>query len=163
ATPGSRLWVPLMYRLAAKIRLPALANWLRSHAEARVHLHHALDGIDLTLVRGEALRIIGPNGSGKSTLLQFVAGVLEPTAGEVLGISGHNGSAKSSPLRLVAGVLEPTAGEVEVHGRVAALLELGSGFNPELTGRENVRVNAAILGLTPAQVRDRMDDIIAFA
>ncbi|WP_024868642.1 ABC transporter ATP-binding protein [Pseudoxanthomonas suwonensis] len=123
-----------MYRLAAKIPLPAVSNWLRSHAEARIHLHRALDGIDFTLVRGEALGIIGHNGSGKSTLLQ-----------------------------IVAGVLEPTAGEVEVHGRVAALLELGSGFNPELTGRENVRVNAAILGLTPAQVRDRMDDIIAFA
>ena len=83
--------------------------------------------------------------------------------GEALGIIGHNGSGKSTLLQIVAGVLEPSAGSVQVNGRVAALLELGSGFNPELTGRENVKVNAAILGLTPAQIRERMDAILAFA
>jgi len=83
--------------------------------------------------------------------------------GEALGIIGHNGSGKSTLLQIVAGVLKPTAGNVRVNGRVAALLELGSGFNPELTGRENVRVNAAILGLSPAQVRERMGSIVEFA
>lgn len=134
ATPASRLWVPLLYRLAGLVPVPRLAEWLRRRAHARLHLHEALRDVEFSLRRGEAIGIIGHNGSGKSTLLQ-----------------------------IVAGVLEPTTGSVEVHGRIAALLELGSGFNPELTGRENVRVNAAILGLTPAQVRERMDDIVAFA
>ena len=135
STPGSRLWVPLLHRLADLLApLPGLARKLRALADARVHHHHALHDINLTLKRGEALGIIGHNGSGKSTLLQ-----------------------------IVAGVLEPSAGTVQVHGRIAALLELGSGFNPELTGRENVKVNAAILGLSPTQIRERMDDIVAFA
>lgn len=135
STPASRLWVPLLYRVATALRfMPPLSRWLQSHAAARVHYHRALSGIDFQLQRGEALGIVGHNGSGKSTLLQ-----------------------------IVAGVLDPSGGQVEVNGRVAALLELGSGFNPELTGRENVRVNAAILGLSPAQVRERMDDIVAFA
>src|SRR5690606_3651241 len=99
-----------------------------------LHSHQALQGVDFRLQRGEALGIIGLNGSGKSTLLQ-----------------------------IIAGVLPATTGTVTANGRIAALLELGSGFNPELTGRENVRVNAAILGLTPAQIRERMDAIVAFA
>ena len=76
ATPGSRLWVPLLYRAAGLLPLPALAAWLRRRAQARVHDHPALQGVDFSLRRGEALGIIGHNGSGKSTLLQIVAGVL---------------------------------------------------------------------------------------
>ena len=77
---------------------------------------------------------------------------------------GHAPQVKAHRIEeIVAGVLEPSAGSVQVNGRVAALLELGSGFNPELTGRENVKVNAAILGLTPAQIRERMDAIVTFA
>jgi lipopolysaccharide transport system ATP-binding protein len=94
----------------------------------------ALRNIDLTIRRGETLGIIGRNGSGKSTLLQ-----------------------------LIAGTLAPTEGEIEVRGRIAALLELGSGFNPEFTGRENVYLNAALLGLTKAQIDERLDRILAFA
>jgi lipopolysaccharide transport system ATP-binding protein len=135
ATPGSRLWVPLLHRLSVLLRgMPSLSAWLLRSAQRRVHYHQALQTVSFSLGRGEALGIIGHNGSGKSTLLQ-----------------------------IVAGVLEPTAGNVRVNGRVAALLELGSGFNPELTGRENVRVNAAILGLSPAQVRERMGSIVEFA
>jgi len=136
ATPGSRLWVPLLYRFSHLFRRvwPALSERLRQRASLRIHTHQALHSINFSLHRGDALGIIGHNGSGKSTLLQ-----------------------------IVAGVLQPSAGTVKVNGKVAALLELGSGFNPEMTGRENIRVNAAILGLTRAQVRERMDEIIAFA
>jgi lipopolysaccharide transport system ATP-binding protein len=88
---------------------------------------------------------------------------LEIRKGETIGIIGRNGSGKSTLLQTICGTLMPTSGSVEVHGRVAALLELGAGFNPEFTGRENVLMNAAILGLTPAQVRERFDDIVAFA
>jgi lipopolysaccharide transport system ATP-binding protein len=88
---------------------------------------------------------------------------LELHRGETLGILGRNGSGKSTLLQLLAGTLAPTTGEVETHGRVAALLELGSGFNPEFTGRENVFLNAAILGIPRAEMARRFDEVAAFA
>ncbi len=95
---------------------------------------HALDDVSFALRRGGTLGIIGRNGAGKSTLLQ-----------------------------LICGTLAPSAGTVRVAGRVAALLELGAGFNPEFTGRENVMINAAILGLGPAEIAARLDRIFEFA
>ncbi|MCX7068401.1 MAG: ABC transporter ATP-binding protein [Methylococcales bacterium] len=83
--------------------------------------------------------------------------------GETVGIIGRNGSGKSTLLQLLCGTLTPTDGQVEINGRVAALLELGSGFNPEFTGRENVYMNAAVLGLSNEEVTERFDDIAAFA
>ncbi len=87
----------------------------------------------------------------------------EVKRGETWGIVGRNGSGKSTLLQLICGTLSPTAGRVETRGRVAALLELGSGFNRDFTGRENIYVNGAILGLTPAEIDRRFDDIAAFA
>jgi lipopolysaccharide transport system ATP-binding protein len=94
----------------------------------------ALDGVSFEVARGETFGIIGRNGSGKSTLLQ-----------------------------LICGTLTPSRGEVEVNGRVAALLELGAGFNPEFTGRENVYLNAAVLGLTRSEIDQRFARVEAFA
>ncbi|MDQ1474345.1 MAG: lipopolysaccharide transport system ATP-binding protein [Bryobacterales bacterium] len=83
--------------------------------------------------------------------------------GEVFCIIGENGSGKSTALQLIAGILQPTSGEVRVNGRVAALLELGAGFNPEFTGRENVYLNGAILGLSRRDIDSRYKEIEAFA
>lgn len=94
----------------------------------------ALDDVSFSVERGQAVGIIGKNGSGKSTLLQ-----------------------------MICGTLHPTAGTVKTHGRVAALLELGAGFDPEFTGRENVYMNAALFGLSKEDVDERIEDILTFA
>ncbi len=83
--------------------------------------------------------------------------------GEITGIIGSNGSGKSTLLQLVCGILKPTAGSISVNGRVSALLELGAGFNPEFSGRENVYFQGALMGLTRVQMDQRFDDIAAFA
>jgi lipopolysaccharide transport system ATP-binding protein len=94
----------------------------------------ALENISFTVKRGETVGILGSNGSGKSTLLQ-----------------------------IICGTLSPTGGTVQTHGRIAALLELGSGFNPDFTGRENVFLNAAVLGLSQDEINSRYHDIVDFA
>lgn len=88
---------------------------------------------------------------------------LQIPRGETVGIIGRNGSGKSTLLQLICGTLSPTDGEIATNGRVAALLELGSGFNPEFTGRENVYMNAALLGLSKEETRARFEAITAFA
>jgi lipopolysaccharide transport system ATP-binding protein len=98
------------------------------------HVHHALADVNLDVRRGEVVGIIGRNGAGKSTLLQIVCGVLQASQGERL-----------------------------VNGRIAALLELGAGFNPELTGRENVRLNGPLLGMSTAQIEAKLPGIVEFA
>ena len=94
----------------------------------------ALNGIDLTVYKGEALGIIGANGAGKSTLL-----------------------------KLLSRVTAPTEGEIDIYGRIASMLEVGTGFNGEMTGRENVYMNGAILGMTRAEIDAKMEDIIEFS
>lgn len=83
--------------------------------------------------------------------------------GQTVGIVGKNGSGKSTLLQIIAGTLTPTSGNVNVHGRVAALLELGAGFNNDFSGRENIYLNATLLGLSKSEIESRMDDIINFA
>lgn len=87
----------------------------------------------------------------------------EVKKGETLGIIGKNGAGKSTLLQILCGTLTPTSGMVETSGRVAALLELGAGFNPEFTGRENVYMNASVLGLSHSEIDKRIDEIISFA
>jgi len=83
--------------------------------------------------------------------------------GETVGIIGRNGSGKSTTLKLIAGVTAPTEGEVRVEGRVSPLIELGAGFHPDLTGRENVHLNASILGMSGKEIRQQFDNIVNFA
>ena len=93
--------------------------------------------------------------------LEDVSLAVEP--GEAVGLVGRNGSGKSTLLRLVAGIIKPTEGRLAVGGRIGSLLELGAGFHPDFSGRENVYLNGAIYGLRRAQIRERFDEIVAFA
>ena len=133
--PSSRLIAPI-FESASRL-LPSgsgLHRAITGNAISRYRDFYALRDVGFTIRRGEATGIIGRNGSGKSTLLQ-----------------------------LIAGTLTPTQGTVSVSGRVSALLELGSGFNPDFTGRENVFLNGAIYGFTRAEMGERMEEILAFA
>lgn len=88
---------------------------------------------------------------------------LDIGAGSTIGLIGHNGSGKSTLLKVIGGIIQPTSGTVEERGRLAALLELGAGFHPDLTGRENVYLNASVLGLRKEETEARFDDIVAFS
>jgi ABC-type polysaccharide/polyol phosphate transport system ATPase subunit len=109
---------------------------------------------DLFVARGRL-------GAREVKALRDVSVTVEP--GEAVGLVGRNGSGKSTLLRLVSGIIKPTAGRVEAGGRVASLLELGAGFHPDFTGRENVYLNGSIHGLSRSRVREAMDEIVSFA
>jgi lipopolysaccharide transport system ATP-binding protein len=131
--PSQRLISPLLAE-AGRWLPGSVGRALNQKAAAGYRDFFALQDVSFEVKRGEAVGIIGRNGSGKSTLLQ-----------------------------IIARTMQATKGSVKVKGRVAALLELGSGFNPEFTGRENVYLNGAVLGLTRREVDARFDDIAAFA
>ncbi|MDX2186793.1 MAG: ABC transporter ATP-binding protein [Opitutaceae bacterium] len=133
SSPSARLLAPAMETAAPWAPKP-VGTSLRKKAASGYRDFQALHPLTAQIRRGQATGIIGRNGSGKSTLLQ-----------------------------LIAGTLTPTSGSVNVHGRVAALLELGSGFNPDFTGRENVYLNGAIHGFSRAEMDKRFVEIAAFA
>jgi len=108
--------------------------------------------------------LIVTRGRGRGEDVWALSGValaMEP--GEAVGLVGRNGSGKTTLLKLIGGIIKPSLGRLEVGGRVASLLELGAGFHPEFTGRENVFLNGALHGLTRAEIRERMDEIVEFA
>ena len=115
-----------------------IVRWLKRRKDPlkqqpSIHIE-ALKGVDLTIPKGKTVGIIGRNGSGKSTLL-----------------------------KIITGIYTPTSGTLEVHGRISALLDLGAGFHPDFSGRENIMINGIILGMSRAEVRARVDDIVAFS
>ena len=108
--------------------------------------------------------LIVTRGRGRGEDVWALSGIaLAVGPGEAVGLVGRNGSGKTTLLKLIGGIIKPSIGRVEVGGRVASLLELGAGFHPEFTGRENVFLNGALYGLSRAEIRERMDEIVEFA
>jgi lipopolysaccharide transport system ATP-binding protein len=112
-------------------------------------------------------RITGLNDREKKSNSNFVWALenvnFEVNQGDVLGIVGRNGAGKSTLLKILSKVTSPTKGEIKVRGKIASLLEVGTGFHPELTGRENIFLNGAILGMTKSEIRSKFDEIVAFS
>jgi lipopolysaccharide transport system ATP-binding protein len=133
--PADRLTAPALRWISEHLGwIPGLGNWAGRKAQRIARPFRALHPVSCTIRRGESLGIIGRNGSGKSTLLQ-----------------------------ILAGTLTPTSGSVERNGRLAALLELGSGFNLDFTGRENVYLQAAVYGIPPAEMESHFQEVTGFA
>ena len=120
----------------------------------RVHARETRTLKDLVVARGRT-------GGQDVWALRDVTAEIVP--GEAVGLIGRNGSGKSTLLRVLAGIIKPTTGTVQVEGRIGSLLELGAGFHPDFSGRENVYLNGSIQGLRRAEIRERFDEIVAFA
>ena len=120
----------------------------------RVHARETRTLKDLVVARGRT-------GGQDVWALRDVSAEIVP--GEAVGLIGRNGSGKSTLLRVLAGIIKPTTGTVQVDGRIGSLLELGAGFHPDFSGRENVYLNGSIQGLRRAEIRERFDEIVAFA
>src|SRR5881409_2604324 len=105
----------------------------------------------------------GPRTPEASSIWALKDVSLDVKRGEVVGIIGRNGAGKSTLLKILSRITEPTEGRARIHGRVGSLLEVGTGFHPELTGRENIYLNGAILGMKKSEIDRKFDEIVAFA
>lgn len=152
------------YRIGLKEQVPntlvgALASWIKSPLANYRQLHKLSDFRDDPLDKqGHEL------GATPEDVLYALRDVsFDIKKGEVVGIIGRNGAGKSTLLKILSRITEPTSGRIEVHGRVASLLEVGTGFHPELTGRENIYLNGTILGMRKAEIDRKFDEIVAFS
>ena len=114
-------------------------------------------------VARKPLRYLRSGGNNSQALWALKDVSFDVSPGDVVGIIGRNGAGKSTLLKVLSRIVEPTSGRVELYGRVASLLEVGTGFHPELTGRENIFLNGSILGMTRKEIESKFDEIVAFA
>ena len=134
---------------------------MHRHDTMRDHLTNAITGLFRSNGNGSASGAEPPKSSGEIWALKDVS--FELNKGDVLGIVGRNGAGKSTLLKILSRITEPTEGRAEVHGHVGSLLEVGTGFHAELTGRENVYLNGAILGMKKSEIKRKFDEIVSFA
>ncbi len=151
--------------VAIRAEMLAKQYWLGEGQAEYTTLRDAIAGAAATSAR--ALRSLfrpGPRGRPGRELIWALNDVsFEVNHGEIVGVIGRNGAGKSTLLKILSRITEPTRGFAEIRGRLGSLLEVGTGFHPELTGRENVYLNGAIMGMKRADIRHRFDEIIAFA
>jgi lipopolysaccharide transport system ATP-binding protein len=145
------------------IRVQGLSKryWIGAPSRPAGHLRAALTDLAMAPFRRLARLGSAPPASEEFWALRDVS--LDVEHGEVLGVVGRNGAGKSTLLKIISRVTEPTAGRVELFGRVGSLLEVGAGFHPELTGRENIYLNGTILGMRKREIDRKFDEIVAFA
>ena len=140
--------------MSTAIELRAVTKLYRRYAH-----HRQFATLKSALISGSLATDLRPDET-----LTAVGGVsFSVPAGSAFGIIGRNGSGKSTLLKLIAGITKPTSGQVRIEGRISALIELGAGFHPEITGRENVFINGVLLGLTKREITERFDEIVQFA
>ncbi|HEY7377818.1 MAG TPA: ABC transporter ATP-binding protein [Steroidobacteraceae bacterium] len=130
---------------------------------SRGERHDSLRDMLPALAKRLMRRITAPSTLKKEEFWALKDVSFEVHGGEAVGIIGHNGAGKSTMLKHLSGIMRPTMGKIEVHGRLSALIEVGAGFHPDLTGRENIFLNGVILGMSRAEIRSKLDEIVAFS
>ncbi|MBA4149461.1 MAG: ABC transporter ATP-binding protein [Verrucomicrobia bacterium] len=134
-----------------------------AHNTLRDHIRHSVDSLKQIVTGRKQASGKQRNGNSEDCLWALKDVSFDVFAGDVVGVVGRNGSGKSTLLKTLSQITEPTAGEIRVKGRIASLLEVGTGFHPELSGKENIFLNGAILGMSRSEIRAKFDEIVEFS